>query len=224
MYFPQFRLTGTGYKKRIGMAGAGEGQAAIAAVEEYVHHGDERRFRKRLGDHVAVELLQHLVGRQQTILLAGNLLGLDRLLEKDRQQAGGYAMAHDVGDIEANVVLVEAEDVIEVAADPATGSIMDRKPRRRQVGQALWQHALLNAAGQVQLLVDVLIRRLPARGDTVEFGGPGSQPVVKNFEAQERLHLGQQLGRGERANQASVGAVFKTRQTQRRVCIWSNVE
>src|SRR5438105_7473072 len=133
-------------------------------------------------------------------------------------------MAHDVGDIEANVVLVEAEDVVEVAAHAAAGSIMDRKARRRQVGQTLWQHALLNAAGQVQLLVDLLIRRLQALADTVKFGRLRSQPVVKNFEAQERLHLGQQLGRGERANQASVGAVFKTRQTQRRVCIWSNVE
>jgi len=133
-------------------------------------------------------------------------------------------VAHGVGDVQPDMVLIQPEDVVEVAADPAAQQVMDGEPAARHLRGGLGEETGLDALGQVQLLVDLLLRRLQARGDTVEFGGPGSQPVVKNFEAQERLHLGQQLGRGERANQASVGAVFKTRQTQRRVCIWSNVE
>ena len=47
---------------------------------------------------------------------------LEQLVEvHGLKQAGGHAVAHRVGDVKAEVLFVEAKDVVKIAADPAAG-------------------------------------------------------------------------------------------------------
>ena len=105
---------------------------------------------------------QHLVGGHQAVLLAEHFLGPHPLLDEDGQQAGRDAVAHGVGDVEADVVLVEAKDVVEVAADPAAEQVVDGEAAVRDLRQRLRQEARLEALGELQLLVDLLVGLLAA--------------------------------------------------------------
>ena len=113
----------------------GELERAVVVVEQGVDHCDEGVFRQLLLDEVAVEPLEHLVGRHQPVLTAEHLLRLHPLLDEDRQQARRHPVPHRVGDVEADVLLVQPEDVVEVAADPAAQAIMHRESALRD----LWQ-------------------------------------------------------------------------------------
>ncbi len=139
------------------MTRAGQAQHAVLVVEQAIDHRDERTLRQALVDQVLVQPAEHLVGRHQAVLMAEDLFRPHSLFDEDRQEAGGDAVAHGVGDVEADMVLVEAEGVVEVAADPAAEQVVDGKAAVRDLGQCLREEARLQPLGQLQLLIDLLI-------------------------------------------------------------------
>ena len=104
------------------------------------------------------------------------------------------------------MVLVEAEHVVEVAADAAAQGVMDGEAAARRLRQRLRQEARLDALGQFQLLVDLLVRLLEALVDAVDLGRFLIQAVVYLLDAQQGPRLGGQLVGGEGAEQVGVGA------------------
>ena len=88
-------------------------------------------------------------------------------------------MAHGVGDVEADVPFIQAKDVVKVAADPAAQQVMDREADVRDLGQRLRQEARLDALGQLQFLIDLLIGLLQAFVDAMELGRLLGEPIVQ---------------------------------------------
>ena len=96
-------------------------------------------------------------------------------------------MADGVGDVEADVVLVQADDIVQVAADVGGGA-----EQRGEVGvadgrQPLGQEVPLDAAGQAELALEpvgpaaelgqLLTCRVPLPAELVELGGDVGQRV-----------------------------------------------
>jgi hypothetical protein len=163
-------------------------------------------FRKLLVEQLAVEAVEHFARRDQAVLLAKDLLGPDAFLDKDGQQTGRDAVAHGVGHVKAQVGLVQAEDVVKVAADAAAGAVVDGEAHARQVGQGLRKQAALEPSGQFQLLVHLLVGPLEPLVDAMHLGSLLRQPVVPVLEAQEALDLGQEFPGRERPEQVGVRA------------------
>ena len=131
------------------------------------------------------------------------------LLTKIVKQAGGDAVAHRVGDVEADVLLVEAEDVVEVAADVADRPILDRETHLRHLRQGLRQEARLDPARELQLGVDLVIRGLEPFVDARRLGRLRRQAVVPFLDAQQRPKLQGELGRISAAGRRQVRPGFK---------------
>ena len=104
-------------------------------------------------------------------------------------------MTHSVGDVKAEVVLVQAKGVVEIAADPAARQVEDRQAGARHLGHGLRQKTLLDSPSQLQLLIHFLMSGLQALIDQVHLGRLFQQPIVKLLNTQEGLHLRQQLAR-----------------------------
>ena len=118
-------------------------------------------------------------------------------------------MTHGVGDIEADVMLVQAERIVEVAADVTDRSIFDREANLRQHRQTLRQKARLDPTRELQLAVDLLIGRLKFLRRATRLGSAGGERVVPLLQAIERLQLRQEVGRVDAARQDEIGARFQ---------------
>ena len=66
-------------------------------------------------------------------------------------------MAHRVGDVEADVVLVQPDDVVKVAADLAARPICTANRDARHFRQRLRQETRLEPAGRFQVQVNLLV-------------------------------------------------------------------
>ena len=89
------------------------------------------------------------------------------------------------------MVFIQAKGVVEIASYPATGQVENRQTGTGHLRHGLRQKTLLDAAGQLQLLIHFLMSQLEALVDQIHFGGLFQQPIVKLLDAQKRLHLGQ---------------------------------
>ena len=69
--------------------------------------------------------------------------------EKNGEQAGGHSMAHDVRHKKAHMIFVQAEDIVKVTADSATGPVMNGEASRRDFRQCLGKQALLDSPRQL---------------------------------------------------------------------------
>ena len=123
-------------------------------------------------DQVPVEPLQDLAGRHQAVLLAEDLLGPDTLLEKDGQQAG-----------RARRGPWRRRRKSRGGARRGGRRRRSRRRRGRRAGSeprsepgpppGAWrQEALLDTAGQFQLLVDLLVGRLQPLVDAMDLRRP----------------------------------------------------
>ncbi len=121
-------------------------------------------------------------------------------------------MAHGIGDVEAQVVLVQAKGVVEVAADAVAQDVVDGKAYVRDLRHRLRQEARLDALGQLQFVVELLVELPQARVDAMHLGRPPRQAVVGVLDAQQCPYLGRQLAGRQGMRQAGVGSAFQGRQ------------
>src|SRR5207253_7200070 len=154
---PSLPISGSRQVNGIRMSGSSELQRTRPAIEPTVNHGNEGQVGESLTHQFAVEPGQHHLRRHESIARGGNLLRLNRLFQKDRQQTGRYAVTHRVGNVKADVMLVEAHDVVKVAADLPARVITDAEPRGADGRQRAGEKARLKPAGHRQVEFDLLI-------------------------------------------------------------------
>src|SRR5262249_41143216 len=147
-----------------------------------IDHRDEWMLGQRLFDQVPVEALQHFSGWHEPIASGGNLLCPHAFFYENRQQTRRYSVPHRVGHVEADMVLIEAKDVVKVAADTPTEHVADGKTEPRHLGQRLRQKTELDALSQLQLLVDLLVSLLEPLVDAVDLGALIGEAVVDVLE------------------------------------------
>jgi len=82
--------------------------------------------RQPLCSHPHVQLLHYLRWREYLVLIIDGLAHDQSLLEKHRQQSCRHAMADDIGQIEADVLLIDAGNVIDVTGYPFSGTECSR--------------------------------------------------------------------------------------------------
>ncbi len=87
-------------------------------------------------------------------------------------------MAHHVGDVQSHVMLIEAEHVVDIAADAIAWQIMDGETAVRHHGQAPRQKARLDALGQLQFAVDLLMELLQTLVEAAQLGALVGQAIV----------------------------------------------
>src|SRR5262245_43424726 len=103
--------------ERVRVSSPAEAKRPVSMIEKGIDHGDEGRLGETLVNQVAIETRKHLCRGNQTVLVSKALLRPQSLLDENRQETCGHSVAHRIGDVEADVVFVEPEHIIEIAAD-----------------------------------------------------------------------------------------------------------
>src|SRR5579875_207700 len=175
---PERRLARLGNVQGIRMPRPREAKNAVAMVVQRVHHGDEWLFGEMLLEEIFVKPPEHFFGRHQAIIAAKHFLGLDPLFDENGQQTGGNAVAHNIGDVQADMIFVEAKHVIEVAANAIARQKVDGEATVRHFRQILRQETRLDALSQLQLIIDLLMKLLQTFIETAQLGALSGQVIV----------------------------------------------
>lgn len=139
----------------LGVSGAGPGEGEGAGVEEGVGDGEELGVGEFLGDEVVVQAGEGFVGRDEAIAGGGDFLGFEGAFEKDGEEGGGHSVADGIGDEEAEVVFVEAGDVVDVAGDVAGGSEEDVEGSGADGGEGAGEEIGLEACGEAEFFIEL---------------------------------------------------------------------
>ncbi len=133
-------------------------------------------------------------------------------------------MAHGIGDIKAQVVLIESKRVVEIASDAAGRQIEHGQLRPRHFRHGLRKKALLNATRQLQLLIHFSMGCLEPLIDLMRLGGLVHEPIVQLLDPQQSLGLSQQDLRSKWPREIGIHARFHAVQGRRRLALAHDVK
>jgi hypothetical protein len=138
------------------MAGVDVAEGAGGGVEASVEEGDEEALLLAAEGHELLGQGDASGGAE----LAGR--GAEDGAECGHDEAGGDALAHDVGEGEVEVAVVEEEPVVEVAGDVLGGAAVAGEVVAVEEGSGAGEEVALDAGGAVELL--------PSEADVLEDG------------------------------------------------------
>ncbi len=138
-----------------GMSGAGQAESEGASVEQSVAASGELEVAQVLSDHVSVELFEGFAGLDECVAVAFDAFGYDGAFDEHGEQCGRHAVSDGVGDVEADVVFVEAHDVVNVTADPGGGSEDVGEFYAGDFGHFTGQEIALESGGELHFFVDL---------------------------------------------------------------------
>jgi hypothetical protein len=139
----------------LGVSGARPGEGEGAGVEDGVDDGDELGVGEFLGDEVVVEACEGFVGGDEAVAGGGDFLGFEGAFEKDGEECCGHAVADGIGDEEAEVVFVEADDVVDIAGDVGSGAEEEVEGGGAEGGEGSGEEVGLESGGEAEFFIEL---------------------------------------------------------------------
>ena len=129
------------------MSRAGVAEEFLLKVEVDVGGGDE--VRGEFAGQGAVETGENLCGFRCLVSLAG-----ESDLNHRSNEGGRKAVAGDVGDENADVLVVDLDEIVEVAGDGGHGGVAGSNFEAEELGNGVGKDGKLNLAGHFEFLVE----------------------------------------------------------------------
>ena len=156
------------------VSGTSQAEAEGFGIEQSVAASGELEVAEVLSDHVGVKLFEGFAGFDESVGVAFDAFGYDGAFDEHGEQSGGHAVSDGVGDVETDVVFIEAHDVVNVTADPGGGSEDVGEFYAGDFGHFAGQEIALESGGELHFFVDlgeVVVKGLADHAEAVNFLG-----------------------------------------------------